>query len=235
MLNSKTAWTRLVPILSILGISVISISLVGCNGGAGGLFGGPTVTTPAPEPNEAELLQRLERKFENPEAHFLLGRLYHKGGRYSRAEYHYEVALSFDPAHRRAQAGLVKLLRDRGETVKAEQRAAEFIGQVAGSAQGLLELGAAFESQQLDEQALRCYQRALGLEPQSAEVHKALGYYYLRRDNIDSAKEHFSRSFQLNPNQPDVAGELGRMGVEVRIPRKAKPQAKPKRESAVKG
>jgi hypothetical protein len=29
-----------------------------------------------------------------------------------------------------------------------------------------------------------------------------------------------SRSFQLNPNQPDVAGELGRLGVAVKIPRK---------------
>jgi hypothetical protein len=34
------------------------------------------------------------------------------------------------------------------------------------------------------------------------------------------------RSFQLNPNQPEVAGELGRLGVVVRIPRKTQKRTK---------
>ena len=40
------------------------------------------------------------------------------------------------------------------------------------------------------------------------------------------AKDYFIRSFQLNSNQADVAGELGRLGVAVRIP-EAVPPPKP--------
>ena len=35
-----------------------------------------------------------------------------------------------------------------------------------------------------------------------------------------------TRSYQLDPIQPDVAGQLGRMGVVVQIPRKTKKNPK---------
>jgi hypothetical protein len=47
-----------------------------------------------------------------------------------------------------------------------------------------------------------------------------MGYYYLSKNDKVRAKEYLVRSFQLDPNQPEVAGELGRLGVEVRIPQR---------------
>jgi hypothetical protein len=48
----------------------------------------------------------------------------------------------------------------------------------------------------------------------------------LTKNDNTRAKEHLTRSFQLDPKQPEVAGELGRLGVEVRIPRKTKENIK---------
>ena len=62
--------------------------------------------------------------------------------------------------------------------------------------------------------------QALHLEPNSAKVHKQLGYYYLAKNDKVRAEEYLKRSFQLDPVQPEVAGELGKLGVEVRIPHK---------------
>jgi hypothetical protein len=42
----------------------------------------------------------------------------------------------------------------------------------------------------------------------------------LSKNNTVQAQEYLMRSFQLNPNQPEVAGELGRLGIAVKIPRK---------------
>jgi hypothetical protein len=53
-----------------------------------------------------------------------------------------------------------------------------------------------------------------------------LGYYYLSKNDTVRAKEYFTRSFQLDPGQPEVAGELGRLGVEVRIPGKVETTTK---------
>jgi len=170
------------------------------------------------EEKKAALLKQLDQKFENPDVHFQLGQLYQAQGQWAKAEYHYNVALGFEPAHRPAQAALVKGLADNGNKAKAQQYAEGYMNQVSSSVTASLQLAEAFDKQGLDEYALSCYQQALRLAPDSPEVNKQFGYYYLNNDDKTRAKEYLSRSFQLNPNQPDVAGELGRLGVVVKIP-----------------
>jgi tetratricopeptide (TPR) repeat protein len=172
------------------------------------------------EKRKAELFQQIERKFESPDAHFELGQLYHADGMWTQAEYHYNTSMSFDPVNRDAQAAMVKVLSDSGETAKSEVTAEIYMNQVFASAEDSLVLGLAFQKQGLDEYAMDCYRQALHLAPNSAKINRQIGYYYLSKNNKVQAQEYLMRSFQLNPNQPEVAGELGRLGVAVRIPRK---------------
>ena len=175
-------------------------------------------TRTAADIRKAELHRELDKKWENPAAHFELGQLYHADGDWSKAEWHYNIALGFNPAYRDAQAAIVKLQLDKGDKSKGEWAANIYMTQVASSPEQLLALGVAFEKQGLDDYALKCYQDALKMAPDSPTVNRQLGYYYLAKNKKDLAKEYFIRSFQLNPNQPDVAGELGRLGVAVKIP-----------------
>jgi|GEM_PF-1718154 len=168
---------------------------------------------------KADLQYQLERKFENPDAHCELGQLYCDEGQYAKAEYHFDIALQFDPVHRPTQAAMVNMFVKRGDKAKAQLYADMYIKQAAGSVSQSLELGQAFQTQGSDEYALACYQQALGLSPDSPEVNKHLGYYYLAKADKARAQEYLTRSFQTNPNQPDVALELGRLGVVVETPR----------------
>jgi tetratricopeptide (TPR) repeat protein len=170
------------------------------------------------EPSERELLAEIEKKFENPEAHYELGRLYARAGQWSKAEYHYNVALGFDPALRAAQAGLVKLFLDEGQKAKAEQYASSYIRQVSTNDRELLRLAWEFEKVGLDEYALRCFRQALVVAPDSYEVNKQVGFYYLGKNDTAKARQYLSRSFELNPRQPDVSGALGKLGVVVESP-----------------
>ncbi len=167
---------------------------------------------------KAELNQELAKKWENPQAHYQLGRVYQSEGDWSKAEWHYNLAIGFDPAYRDAQAALVKLQFDRGDREKGQWAANNYMTQVASSPEQTLALGAAFEKQGLDDLAFKCYSDALKLAPNSPAVNRQLGYYYLAKNRQDLAKDYFIRSFQLNPGQPDVANELGKLGVAVRIP-----------------
>jgi tetratricopeptide (TPR) repeat protein len=170
------------------------------------------------EQRKAELLERIERRFERPDAHFELGKLYQIDGLWDKAEYEYNIVLRFVPGHHEAQAALVKLLLQRGDETKANQCAEMYMKQVGDSARNSLVLGHEFQKQGLDEYAHRCYQQALQQAPNSARIHKQIGYYYLSRNDKDRALEYLKRSFQLDPYQPEVAGELGRLGVVVKIP-----------------
>ena len=170
------------------------------------------------EARMANLQKSLDEKFENPEAHFELAQLYQAEGQWAKAEYHYNIALSFDPSMAKAQAAIVKLFLDSGDTAKSQNFADNYIKNASNSEIESLRLAKAFQDQQLDDYALACYQQALKLAPNSAEANKQIAYYYLSRNDKDEAKEYFVRSFQLDPTQADVAGELGRLGVEVKIP-----------------
>ena len=218
-----TAKVQVISVALLLGV----LLLAGCSshGGSESSRVDEFGKTPL-ERKKAELLKQLDRKFENPDVHFELGQLYHSDGMWAEAEYRYNTALSFDPAHRNSQAAMVKVLADSGDNAKAQLSADIYMNQVCASAEQSLLLAMAFQQQGLDERALACYRQALRLAPNSAKIHRQIGYYYLSRNDNVLAKEYLSRSFQINPNQPEVAGELGRLGVAIRIPRKTEKDTK---------
>ena len=178
------------------------------------------------EQKKARLLRQIDRKFENPGAHFELGQLYQADGLWAQAENEYKTALNFDPAYRPPQAARVKVLMQGGDEPMATLLANEYISQASTSAAGSLKLALAFQKEMLDEYALACYQQALHLAPTSAKINRQIGYYYLSKNDKVRAVEYLKRSFQLNPMQPEVAGELGRLGVTIRIPRKTQKHTK---------
>jgi tetratricopeptide (TPR) repeat protein len=202
-----------------IGLALLAcILLLGsCNGNARepkGVEGSVT------EKKKAELQRQIDRKYGDAEAHFRLGKLHQADGLWARAENEYGIALNFDPVHRQAQAARVKVLVSGGDAAKSKLLANEYIKQASISAAASLQLALAFQEQGLDEYALKSYQQALYMAPNSAKINRQIGFYYLSKGNKDTAREYLSRSYQLNSNQPDVAGELGRLGVAVRIPRK---------------
>jgi tetratricopeptide (TPR) repeat protein len=178
------------------------------------------ITQPTGQERKKELLRAIERRFENPDAHFELGQMYQAEGLLVAAEYHYNIALQFDPVHRDSQAAMVKMMAESGETEKARLQADEYMRQVSTSSTGSRKLAMAFQKQGLDEYVLACYQQAIRIEPNSAENYKQIGYYYLSKDDKVRARDFLSRSFEIQPNQADVALTLGQLGVEIKIPQK---------------
>ena len=207
--------TRTVTILSL----VLALVFVGCESSS-------EIRDVADGPADSELgqkeqlIKQIDHKYENPEAHYQLGKLSYAEGKLDKADFEYRVALGFNPVHYRAQAGVVKVASEQEQVERAQIIAELYISQAAVSAPASVRLGKAFQSEGLGEYALSCYYQAMGLNPKSPEPYKLLGYYYLGENDQVRAEENFRRSFELDPYQSDVSGELGRMGVIVGLPRK---------------
>jgi len=218
---------RIFPFTFILLLCcVLLLVLVGCESQEMKAAEAERVRKLPAEARKANLQQSLKSRFENPVAHYELAQLYHAEGLWPKAEYHYNIALSFDPSNADAQAAMVKLFLDSGDTAKSKNYADNYVDHAGNSDIQSLRLAMAFQKQQLNEYALACFQQALNLAPSSAIINKQVGYYYLSKNDKDRAKEYLVRSFQLDPSQTEVAGELGRLGVEVRIPQKVGVSAK---------
>ena len=204
-------------LLSVL-LGAVLFTTGGCNGGMSGTSSTDDAMNIPAEKTEAELLLAVEKKFENPEGHYELARYYHRSRQWMRAEQHYNWAIGFDPAHRAAQAGMVKMFVDRGDSAKAEQFANSYIGQAGRNGVEATKLAWEFERLGLGTYAERAFRQALASAPNSAEVNKQLGFYYMGKGDTAQAKQYLQRSFELNPRQPDVAGALGRLGIVVESP-----------------
>lgn len=179
-----------------------------------------------PDMQKDELRSRIERNYSDAQAHYSLGKLHFEDGLWQRAEWEFNVALSFEPMHTPSQAAIVKTLLASSQNGRAKLAAEMYINQASTSAQNSFLLGQSFQKELLDDYAVMCYQQALGLAPKSAVIHKQIGYYYLSKADAVRAEEYLRRSFQIDPYQPEVAGQLGRLGVKIQVPRKEPKSAK---------
>jgi Tfp pilus assembly protein PilF len=178
------------------------------------------------EKQKAVLLKDLDKKYENPKAHYELGKVYHSQGMWDNAEWEYNKALAFDPMHHDAQASIVKLQVDKGDTARSAVIADMYMSQASVSAKHSLLLGRAFQDRGLDEYSLACYKQAHNMAPNSVAINKQLAYYYLAKKDNANAEMYLRKTFELDPTQSEVAGELGRLGVQVQVPTKKTVNAK---------
>lgn len=227
--HTRTRRHKVIMYVILMIMTCVFLLSSGCNSEKG-VFGkgngsNEVKVTPSEE-EKARLFKKIDKKFENPDAHYELGQLYQADGLWMQAQREYNTALSFDPAHRRAQAAMVKVLLSSGDVNKSKLSADIYMNQVSGSAMESLRLALAFQKERFDEYALACYRQALNLAPNSAKITRQIGYYYLSKGNKEMAKEYLTRSFQLDSNQPEVAGQLGRMGVIIKVPRKTESNTK---------
>jgi Tfp pilus assembly protein PilF len=208
--------------LLIVFLSLILIGSWGCTSSSrssSSSVGTDSVGAVPSQKSEAALQAEIEKKFESPQAHYELAIIYHQQHQWVKAEYEYTTALGFEPGNTGAQAGYVKMLMDLGEKAKAGEKVEKYISQAATNANESLRLAWDFKKVGLDDLTLRCFRQALAAAPNSAEVNKQVGLYYYGKGDTANAKEYLTRSFQANPNQPDVAGALGHLGVVVQTPR----------------
>lgn len=204
--------TRIVTVFVLL----LALALAGCDSSEKSSPADQAAM--AAQTEKEQLLDRIDRLYENPEAHYKLGKIYYNEGALDKADFEYRVAVGFDPVHYRAQAGIVRVAVDQKNPQSARTIAELYISQTSVSAEKSLLLGKAFENENLGEYATSCYYQAIGLDPEMSEPYKLLGLRFLKAGDKVRAEENLRRSFELNPYQPDVSGELGRLGVPVQTP-----------------
>jgi len=181
------------------------------------------------EINKKRLLTKIGKNYQNADAHYKLGKIYASEKQWQKAIYEYDVALSFDPAHWQTQAAKLKTLVNDGQSAKADVAAEMYINQNVGNIEGPLTLSKALEDEGLDKYVVRSYKSGIAKFPDSVELNRGLGMFYLKKGNKESARQYLIKSFELDPTQADVASELGKMGVILE-----RPKPKPKKAKAKK-
>jgi len=177
----------------------------------------------ASDMRKLELQQRLNRKFNDPQVHYELGKIYQSEGLWDKAISEFVFAKSCDPVSWKSAAAIVKTYYQDGKNKDAIKASQKYINQAAYSASSSMNLGKAFQAELLDDEALACYNQALKIAPNSAELNKQIGYYYFGKNDLIRAEQHFRRSFEIEPTS-EVSEALGRLGITVDLPGFKRPE-----------
>lgn len=176
---------------------------------------------PKPAPvgpdTEESLILQINQKFENPDAHYKLAKMYHSQKQWVKAEYEYNVAIGFSAVNKWPEAGLVRMYKDwaRPENAQAALNKAMY---ACLTDEELIMLAKALQKEGLVQEPQICYEYALTVAKNKGGIYKEMGFYYLTIGDKVRAEDAFRKSLEIRPYQPDVSAELGRMGVQVVAP-----------------
>ncbi len=162
------------------------------------------------------LLQKLiALQPDNADAQYLLGQNLEHSGDSLAAIQHWKEAVQADPNHSQALYNLAKSLnkihdptakqyQDRFDALQKSQQIADRVSQLGNFA---LEAANAQNWPQAVEQMNEAIQLC-GNCPQSAHLHKNLGFFYGRTGNIGEAKNELRTALLLEPNDADAQNAL---------------------------
>ena len=152
---------------------------------------------------------------DNADAQYLLGQNLEHSGDGLAAIQHWKAAVQADPNHSQALYNLAKSLnkihdpeakqyQDRFDALQKSQQIADRVSQLGNFA---LEAANAQNWPQALEQMNEAIQLC-GNCPQSAHLHKNLGFFYGRTGNIGEAEKELRTALQLAPDDADAQNAL---------------------------
>ena len=163
-----------------------------------------------------DLLQKvIALQPDNADAQYLLGQNLEHSGDSLAAMQHWKAAVQADPGHSQALYNLAKSLnkihdpeakqyQDRFDALQKSQQIADRVSQLGNFA---LEAANAQNWPQAVEQMNEAIQLC-GDCPQSAHLHKNLGFFYGRTGNLGEAKKELRTALQLTPDDADAQNAL---------------------------
>jgi len=170
----------------------------------------------------------LEIQPKYAEAYCALGEIHHAKNELENAQACYQHALALDPSFAKAHIKLAELHKQLGDTVRAATSLVNAIkvdpDSVCSHYYGKMIFGAVADSEECRNFHLQiqiAYQKAVVLNPSSAETHYSLGRVLVLRDSFEQALAEFEQAVALDPTFPQPYLAMGNVYFDLDQPKQA--------------
>lgn len=135
-------------------------------------------------------------------AHHNLAGTYERTFNYQKAEQHYKKALRLDKEFADAYFSLGHVYFAQKKYADAEWAWLEYYQRDSSEYFHYVNLGEVFSKLGKNEEALRCFKKALALNPDSDPACHSLGQFLISQGNMPDAEAAFRRFVELQPTSP---------------------------------
>ena len=174
----------------------------------------------------AEALQTFQKALQaNPRnadayynmaaTYYFLGKQHQNSQWLQQAEPLYRHALNLDPDHADAYRGLSALMTESGRSGDAFQLVQNWRASVPYSAEPVIELARMYRESGNTQQSLQLLVDALHIDSSNPRALKAMGQLREEQGQYQLALENYTRSYQANNLQPDVAAKIASLQGQV--------------------
>jgi len=151
----------------------------------------------------------VEKRPNNPRAHYNLGVVLMGQSRLQEAVGHYEQALRLKPDYAEAHNNLGFALMVKGEAAEAIGHYEQALRTNPNFAEAHNGLGLALMRQGRTAEAISHYEQALRIKADFAEAHNNLGLALMERGQVTEAIAHYEQALRINPNLAEAHNSLG--------------------------
>jgi tetratricopeptide (TPR) repeat protein len=142
------------------------------------------------------------------DAHFSLGNVFFKHGRYEEAIASFQEVLDRKPDDTFAAINIANALRRLERFDEAEAFIIETLEKGISDSQFFFILGGMKVMQEKPDEAIRYYKECLSLNPSSSSSHGALAMLYLEKNDLVNAETHVNAVIGMNPNKSNAQYNL---------------------------
>lgn len=145
--------------------------------------------------------------------HFNLASAYQELKEYDRAIEEYDLSLQCHPGNGKAHSGKINcLVKMKAPQKQIDETVATAVSIVLQPGRIYLTLAMAYYHADRRAEVPAALNKAAKAAPSDPEVQATAGRFYRALGDIDSAKKYLRIAYKLNPEEPDVAYELGILG-----------------------
>ncbi len=154
-------------------------------------------------------LDTVNKRPNNPRAHYNLGVISMQAHRVGESIGHYEQVLRLKPDYVEAHNNLGIALQQLGRVQEAIEQYEQALRLEPDDALAQYNLGVAFSQVGRFEEAIRHYEQALRLTPDDASAHNKLGGCLSRLGKVHEAMAQWEQALRIKPNYAEAHCNLG--------------------------
>ena len=164
---------------------------------------------------QQEFQTAVDNEPTGTDRHYNLARAYQELREYDQAIREYDLAIRYFPGNGKAHSGKIDCLVKKRAPQDQIDEAVDMAVDIVNPGRVYLTLAMAYYHTGRTADMPEVLATAAEVSPGDAFVQAVVGRFYRAIGDIDSAIKHLRIAYELNPNQPRVAYDLGSLGQRI--------------------